>query len=92
MPPKCAGSEGYTLHAGVSFRASDRTGLERLCRYVLRPPVATGRVERLDDDHVRVGFKRAWSDGTTSLVVSPQELAERLVALIPTRQAQCTTS
>jgi len=32
MPPQCAGAEGYTLHAGVSFRASEREGLERLCR------------------------------------------------------------
>jgi hypothetical protein len=87
MPPRCAGSQGYTLHAGVAFRASDRDGLERLCRYVLRPPVATSRVERLDDEHVRVGFKRAWTDGTTSLVVSPLELVERLVALIPPARA-----
>jgi len=29
----------------------------------------------------------AWSDGTTALVVSPLELVERLVALIPPARA-----
>ncbi len=27
--------------------AGDRAGLERLCRYMLRPPLAQGRIERL---------------------------------------------
>jgi putative transposase/transposase-like zinc-binding protein len=87
LPERCAAYLGYNVHAGVSLRASERTGLERLCRYVLRPPVAAGRVERLDDEHVRVGLKRAWSDGTTSLLLSPLELAERLAAIVPPPRA-----
>lgn len=73
--------------AGGSFRRVFAGGLERLCRYVLRPPVAASRVDRLDDDHVRIGMKRAWSDGTTALVVSPLELCERLIALVPPARA-----
>ena len=41
----------------VSFAASDRGGLERLCRYVLRPPLALGRLERLPDGRVFLVFK-----------------------------------
>ena len=71
------------MHADVSLAAHERCGLERLCRYILRPPVATGRVERLADGRVRVGLKRVWSDGTTAMEFSPLELTERLAALIP---------
>ena len=42
LPPRCASFAGYSLHAGVGFKASDRAGLERLCRYILRPPLAKG--------------------------------------------------
>lgn len=87
MGPRCAGHEGYTLHANVSFGAGDRKGLERLCRYVLRPPLATGRLERLPEGRVRVGMKRTWSDGTTAIDLSPLELCERLAALVPPPRA-----
>ena len=42
LPPRCANFAGYSLHAGVGFKASDRAGLERLCRYILRAPLAKG--------------------------------------------------
>ena len=87
MGPRCAGFEGYTLHANVHFAAGDRKGLERLCRYVLRPPLATGRLERLPEGRVRVGMKRTWSDGTTALELSPLELCEKLAALVPPPRA-----
>jgi hypothetical protein len=32
------------LHAAITVFAADRPGLERLCRYVLRPPVAQDRL------------------------------------------------
>ena len=34
-----------------------------------------------------VGLKRVWSDGTSALVLSPSELVERLVALVPPPRA-----
>ena len=71
---RCAGFDGYNLHANVAFAASDRGGLERLCRYVLRPPLAVGRLERLDAGRVRMGMKRVWSDGTSAIALSPLEL------------------
>jgi hypothetical protein len=40
LPPRCASYEGYNLHAGVVVGAADRAGLQRLCRYVARPPLS----------------------------------------------------
>lgn len=87
LPPRCASYEGYNLHANVAFRAADRRGLERLCRYVLRPPLAVGRIERRADGTVRIGFKKAWSDGTSGIELSPLELAEKLAAIVPPPRA-----
>ena len=42
LPPRCASCDGYNLHAGVAIKASDRDGLERICRYVARPPSRSG--------------------------------------------------
>jgi len=49
-----------SLHANVWVSAHDRAGVERLCRYVLRPPFA-------------LELKRAWHDGTRELVFEPPE-------------------
>ena len=32
---------GFSLHAGVATRANEREKLERLCRYITRPPIST---------------------------------------------------
>jgi hypothetical protein len=49
LPARCGESGGYTLHAGVVIAARDREGLERLCRYVLRPPLTRARMARRPD-------------------------------------------
>ena len=87
LPSRCAGFEGYNLHAGVGIQATNRSGLEQLCRYILRPPLAKSRLERQADGTVELSLKRAWSDGTTSFLFSPLELTERLVAIIPPAKA-----
>ena len=83
LGPRCASVDGYNVHANVAFAAHDCGGLERLCRYILRPPLAAGRIERLQDGRVRIGMKRVWSDGTSAVEFSPLELTERLAALVP---------
>jgi hypothetical protein len=83
LPPRCAGCDGYNLHAGVRVAAHDRSGLERLCRYVSRPPLARARLEEQNDGTLVLHLKTPWADGTTALHLSPLELVERLVALIP---------
>ncbi len=32
--------DGFSLHAGVRIHGNDRDGRERLCRYLLRPPLS----------------------------------------------------
>ena len=68
-------------HVATRQWESDRAGLERLCRYILRPPLAKDHLPRRDDDSVAVGLRRVWSGGTSTLVFSPSELVERRVAL-----------
>jgi len=44
-----ANQDGFDLEAGVRVGADQRDRLERLCRYVLGPPVADERLRILDD-------------------------------------------
>ena len=71
------------MHATTRIEAEDRAGLERLCCYVTRPPLAAGRLQCIDADHLTFRLKTPWSDGTTHLLLSPLELIEKLAALIP---------
>ncbi len=80
---RCASASGVSLHANVAVPARDRSRLERLCRYVARPPVATERLSRLDDGRLLYRLKHRWRDGTTHIVFEPQELIEKLAALVP---------
>ncbi|OGB76198.1 MAG: hypothetical protein A2496_08820 [Burkholderiales bacterium RIFOXYC12_FULL_60_6] len=81
--PLCFASRGFSLHAATRIEAGDRAGLERLCRYVARPPLATGRLARIDDERLSFQLKTPWEDGTTHLILSPLELIEKLAALVP---------
>jgi hypothetical protein len=80
---RCARASGVSLHANVVVPARDRRRLERLCRYVARPPVATERLSRLPDGRLLYRLKHRWRDGTTHVVFEPQELVEKLAALVP---------
>jgi hypothetical protein len=40
----CAEVHGFNLHAGVRCDADQRKQLERLCRYVTRPAITSGRL------------------------------------------------
>jgi predicted ATPase/class 3 adenylate cyclase len=48
---------------------------------IARPPLAKERLDVWPGDRVRIGLKRAWSDGTTALYPTAEELVERLIAL-----------
>jgi hypothetical protein len=54
----CVAGGGFSLHAGVVVPSGDRERLEHLCRYVARPPVATGRLSRLPDGRLLYRLKR----------------------------------
>jgi Putative transposase len=61
----------------------DRAGLERLARYVLRPPFAQERLRLRRDGSIALELKTAWHDGTRELVFEPLEFLERLAAMTP---------
>jgi Fe-S-cluster containining protein len=60
-----------------------RSGLERLLRYCARPPFALERLEQVRDDQLVYRLPKPQADGSTQLRLTPLELIERLVALIP---------
>jgi hypothetical protein len=66
-----------------TVRADDRPGLERLCHYLLRPPLAQERVEILPDGRIGLTLAHAWADGTRALVFGGVEFLEKLAVLIP---------
>ena len=55
-----ASSEGYSLHAATRIEADDRDALERLIRYVTRPPLAQGRLMLREDGKVLWNLRRPW--------------------------------
>ena len=81
--PRCASVRGFSLHADVCVPARDRRRLERLCRYVGRPPVATERLSELPDGRILYRLRHRWRDGTTHVVFEPLDLVARLAALVP---------
>ncbi len=78
-----AHTQGFDLHAGEVIRAGDRDRLERLLRYLLRPPVAQDRLKLRDDGKILLELRNQWSDGTTHLLFEPIEFLEKLSAIIP---------
>lgn len=74
---------GLDLHAGLVIPAGQRDRLERVCRYVLRPPVTSERLALTADGRVRLALRHAWADGTTHVVFDPVEFLGRLAVLVP---------
>ncbi len=88
--PEVAESSGFSLHAGLAAKASQRDKLERLTRYVARPPVATGRLALTGSGHVRYTLKTPYRDGTTHVIFEPEDFIARLAALVPKPRAHLT--
>jgi hypothetical protein len=86
----CAQVEGYNLQAATRLAANDRDGLERMCRYLARPPIATDLLSRQEDGRLELRLKRPWRDGTIGFLFTPHELLERIVALVPRPRAHLT--
>jgi hypothetical protein len=83
----CASGYGFNLHAATRIAANDKPGRERLCRYILRRPLANDRLHILPEGAVRLGFKKPWSDGTCSVDLEPLAFIARLAALVPPPRA-----
>jgi hypothetical protein len=71
------------LHADVVVPARRRDQRERVCRYLVRPPLALERLTESSGGQLLSQFRRPWRDGSTALLVEPLELIERLAALVP---------
>jgi len=56
----CANLDGFSLHAAVRVAACSRERLERLCRYVVRPPIVHERLSLTSNGKVPLKFKRPW--------------------------------
>jgi hypothetical protein len=74
--------DGFSLQAGVRIHQNDREGLERLCRYAVRPPLALNRLSAAPDGRLMYRMKRA-RGGSLLLVLTPDELLARIATLVP---------
>jgi hypothetical protein len=81
--PACAQELGFNLHAATRAGGLDAAGREALLKYVLRPPIATERVQRGPDGLVRIALKRPFSDGSVAIDLDPLALVCRLCASVP---------
>jgi len=86
----CYVSRGFSLHAARRIEAHDRKGLEQLCSYVTRPPLAAGSLEKVGDDKYRFKMKSSWSDGTVYIILSGHELLEKLSSIVPPPRSHTT--
>ena len=76
--------KGFNLHASKSIESEDRESLERILRYMGRPPLSSERLERAPDGkNLILTLKSSWRDGTSKILLVPFDLLARLVALIP---------
>ena len=72
-----------SLHADVAVPAPRRDQLERVCRYILRPPLALERLTESTGGQLLYQFRRPWRDGSRRCSSIPLALLGRLAALVP---------
>jgi len=82
-PSLCAEFDGFSLHAATRIPATDRITLERLCRYIGRPPFSGESLTLDSTGRILFKLRRAWRDGTTQLRFDPLTFLSRLAALVP---------
>jgi len=92
MPPsrhrrqRVAVAEGFSLHADTAVHANDREGLERLCRYGARGPIAECRLRKVNDELYEYTPKRG-----VIFTLTAKDLVRRLVALAPPAKSHLTS-
>jgi hypothetical protein len=69
--PLLATVAGFSLHAATVCEAWQRSRLERLCRYITRPPIATKRLYVDDRGRVVYQYKHPFRDGSTHVALEP---------------------
>jgi hypothetical protein len=81
----CADHAGYSLHAAVRVGTGtgSRERLERLVRYVARPPFSQDRLSVARDGSIVYRFRKPWRNGKLAVVMDPMTFVSRLAAQIP---------
>ncbi|CAB4925952.1 unannotated protein [freshwater metagenome] len=84
MPARETGAcQARSQGAGLVVPAGQRETLERVCRYLLRPPVPADRLRVAADGQVWLQLRHRWADGTPHFVFDPVEFLGRLAVLVP---------
>jgi hypothetical protein len=90
-PDEWVGSvDGFSLHASVAAKAHERKKLERICRYIARPPVSEQRLSLTRNGMVRYELKTPYCDGTTHVTFEPLDFISKLAALVPKPRVNLT--
>ena len=87
---RLAKHSGFSLHAGVAAAVHQRDKVERLCRYIARPAIATTRLALTAQGLVRYTLKTPYRDGTTHVMFEPLDFIARLAALVPKPRVHLT--
>ncbi len=80
---RCVAVNGFSLHAATRIKKGRRQALEQLIRYTARGPFSHKRLSQEVDGDLRYTLKTPWHDGTVAIKLSPEELIEKLAALVP---------
>ena len=80
-PSAVGETAGFSLHAGVATKANERAKLERLCRYITRPPVSTKRLSLTRNGQIRYELKTPWRNGTTHVIFEPLDFMYRMYGM-----------
>jgi len=81
---------GFSLHVGVAVKSNQREKLERLWRYIYRPPVSEQRLFVRPCGDIGYSLKTPYRDGTTHVIFEPLDFIARLAALAPPQRLNLT--
>ncbi len=85
--PFPAPRDEFSINAAVGCEARERGKLERVYRYMARPPIAEERLSVDGDGLVVYALKHPFSDSTTHVLFEPNDFIARLAALVPRPRA-----
>ena len=84
---RLATANGFTIHANRYLGPQERQKLEELIAYGARGAFSHQRLTLRDPENpggdLVYRLKTPWADGTEAILLSPTELIEKIVALIP---------
>ena len=67
----------------MAVKSTQRAKLERLCRFICRPPVSEKRLFVTPRGDIGYSLKTPYRDGTTHVIFEPLDFIARLAALVP---------